>query len=124
MKKEILKKVLLVLFAVVTIFSMSACMVTDEAGNQSIDIFSTGMLVVLAGVLVFMMLRNSKQKKKEQQQRASLEVGDGITTIGGIIGRVVSIKDDVFVLETSSDRTRIRFHKNAIQSIDKLKVED
>ena len=50
--------------------------------------------------------------------RESLAVGDEVTTIGGIIGKVVSIKDETFVLETTKDKTKIRFLKGAIRSID------
>jgi len=53
----------------------------------------------------------------------SLEIGDEVTTIGGIVGRVVAIKEDTFVLETGSDRTKIRFRRAAIQSIEKLNME-
>ena len=55
--------------------------------------------------------------------RNSLEIGDEVTTIGGIVGRVVAIKEDTFVLETGSDRTKIRFRRAAIQSIEKLNME-
>ena len=51
--------------------------------------------------------------------RNSLSVGDEITTIGGIIGRVINVKDDTFVLETTRDRTRIRFERSAIKRIDR-----
>ena len=47
-----------------------------------------------------------------------------ITTIGGVIGRVVAIKDDTFVLETGSDRVKIRFTKNAISSVEKLNMDN
>ena len=124
MKKKILQSMLCVLLAVTILLSFSACMTQDEEGNQKLDIVSTLLLVVLAGVMIFMMLRSNRQKKKEQEKRSSLEVGDGVTTVGGIVGRVVNIKDDVFVLETSSDRTHIRFRREAIQSIDKLKLEE
>ena len=50
--------------------------------------------------------------------RDSLAVGDEVTTIGGIIGKVVSIKGETFVLETTKDRTKIRFLKGAIRNID------
>ena len=50
--------------------------------------------------------------------RNSLMVGDEVTTIGGIIGKVVSIKEETFVLETTRDHTRIRFLKTAIRSVD------
>ena len=50
--------------------------------------------------------------------RAGVAVGDEVTTIGGIIGKVVSVKDETFVLETTKDKTKIRFLKGAIRSID------
>ena len=54
------------------------------------------------------------------EMRSSIEVGDDITTIGGIVGKVIAIRDDdeTFVLETGSDKTRIRFKKWAISSVD------
>ncbi len=54
---------------------------------------------------------------------AALEIGDQVTTIGGVIGRVVAIKDDTFVLETGADRVKIRFTKNAISSVEKLNMD-
>ena len=56
--------------------------------------------------------------------RSSLEIGDQVTTIGGVIGRVVAIKDDTFVLETGADRVKIRFTKNAISSVEKLNMDN
>ncbi len=56
--------------------------------------------------------------------RAALEIGDQVTTIGGVIGRVVAIKDDTFVLETGSDRVKIRFTKSAISSVEKLNMDN
>ena len=61
------------------------------------------------------------QKKREQEDakmRDALCVGDEVTTIGGIIGKVISIKDETFVLETTKAKTRIRFLKGAIRSVD------
>ena len=49
---------------------------------------------------------------------------DQVVTIGGIVGRVVAIKDDTFVLETGSDRVKIRFTKNAISSVEKLNMDN
>ena len=51
--------------------------------------------------------------------RDSLSIGDEVTTIGGIIGRVINVKDDTFVLETTRDRTRIRFERSAVKRIDR-----
>ena len=55
--------------------------------------------------------------------RNSLAVGDEVTTIGGIIGKVISIKEETFVLETTKDKTKIRFLKGAVRSID-VKIAD
>ena len=55
-----------------------------------------------------------KQQKKEAAMRSALEIGDEILTQGGIIGRVVSLKDDTIVIETGSDRVKIRILRNAV----------
>ena len=65
-----------------------------------------------------------KDVYKRQAMRAALEIGDQVTTIGGIVGRVVAIKDDTFVLETGADRVKIRFIKNAISSVEKLNMDN
>ena len=75
--------------------------------------------------LYFMIYRpQKKQEKKDAAMRAALEIGDQVTTIGGIVGRVVAIKDDTFVLETGADRVKIRFIKNAISSVEKLNMDN
>ena len=83
---------------------------------------STGMLIMIAMlILVFWLFMIRPQKKQEQrdaEMRNALEVGDEVTTIGGIIGKVVSIKGETFVLETTRDKTKIRFLKGAIRSVD------
>ena len=81
-------------------------------------------LVFVFVLMYFFMIRpQKKQEQKEAQMRDNLQVGDEVTTIGGIIGRVVSIKDETFTLETSRDRTKIRFVRNAIRSVD-VKIAD
>ena len=78
------------------------------------------MLVVLLVVLYFFMIRPQKKQEKEANElRNSLSVGDEVTTIGGIIGRVVNVKDDTFVLETTRERTKIRFERTALKRIDR-----
>ena len=67
--------------------------------------------------------REKKKDKEDAAMRDALTVGDEITTIGGIIGKVVSIKDETFVLETTKNKTRIRFLKGAIRSVD-VKIND
>ena len=77
-----------------------------------------GPFVLILIVMYFLMIRPQQKKQKEEQKmRNSLRVGDELTTIGGIKGRVVSIKDDTIVLETGNDRTKIQFEKWAIQTV-------
>ena len=88
-----------------------------------ISLFFT--LVLMLVLLYFMIYRpQKKQEKKDAAMRAALEIGDQVTTIGGIVGRVVAIKDDTFVLETGADRVKIRFIKNAISSVEKLNMDN
>ena len=84
--------------------------------------FTLALMLVL---LYFMIYRpQKKQEKKDAAMRAALEIGDQVVTIGGIVGRVVAIKDDTFVLETGFDRVKIRFTKNAISSVEKLNMDN
>ncbi len=84
--------------------------------------FTLALMLVL---LYFMIYRpQKKQEKKDAAMRAALEIGDQVVTIGGIVGRVVAIKDDTFVLETGADRVKIRFTKNAISSVEKLNMDN
>lgn len=77
------------------------------------------MIVLLFVALYFFMIRpQKKQEKRDAEMRDALAVGDEVTTIGGIIGKVISIKEETFVLETTKDKTKIRFLKNAIRSVD------
>ena len=77
------------------------------------------MLIAMVGIFYFLMIRPENKRKKEAEQiRNSLKVGDQITTIGGIIGTVVSVKDDKFVMETSADQVRIELAKWAISTND------
>ena len=104
---------------------MFALTFTEASGGGSL-LGMIPMLLLLAGVgvMLFFTSRSSKKQEREaQNMRNNLQVGDEITTIGGIIGKVVSIKEETFVLETSHDRTRIRFLKSAISRVD-VKAED
>ena len=71
----------------------------------------------------FIIRPQKKQEKETASMRDSIQVGDEITTIGGIIGKVVSIKDETLVLETTRDCTKIRILKTAVSRID-VKAED
>ena len=76
-------------------------------------------LVLMIVVMYFLMIRPQKKKQKaEQEMRNNLRVGDELTTIGGVCGRVVSIKDDTVTIESGSDRTKVQFAKWAIQTVE------
>ncbi len=82
------------------------------------------MLVVLVVVFYFFMIRPQKKQEKETNaMRNGLQVGDEITTIGGIIGKIVSIKDETVVIETTHNCTKIRILRTAVRSVD-VKAED
>lgn len=73
-------------------------------------------LVLMVAMLYFFMIRPQKKRDKEEREmRNSIQVGDEISTIGGFIGKVVSIKDDVLTIETSSDRTKLRIYRWAVR---------
>lgn len=73
--------------------------------------------LLLAVVFYFILIRPQRKKEKEtQKMRNSLQIGDEVVTIGGIVGFVVSIKEDTIVIETGSDRSKVRVKRWAIQS--------
>lgn len=75
------------------------------------------MLAVMFGVLYFLMIRpENKRKKEADQMRDSIKTHDKVTTIGGIIGTVVDVKEDKVVIETSADQVRIELAKWGISS--------
>ena len=75
------------------------------------------MMLVMVVIFYFFLIRpENKKKKAANEMRSSLKVGDNITTIGGVIGDIVSIKDDSLVIETSADKVRVEFAKWAISS--------
>ncbi len=75
------------------------------------------MLVAMLGIFYFMLIRpENKRKKEAEDMRSSLKEGDQVTTIGGIVGTVVNVKEDRFVIETSADQVRVEFMKWALSS--------
>lgn len=74
------------------------------------------MMVALFAVMYFFTIRpQKKQQKKEQEMRDATQVGDEITTIGGIMGRVVTVKEDSLIIETGADRNKMKIARWAIQ---------
>ena len=75
------------------------------------------MLVAMLAIFYFMLIRpENKRKKEAEEMRSSMKNGDKVTTIGGITGTVVDVKEDKFVIETGADRVRIEFTKWAVSS--------
>ena len=75
------------------------------------------MMVAMFAIFYFMLIRpENKRKKEAEQMRSAVKTGDKVTTIGGVIGTVVSVKDEKFVLETGADQVRIEFAKWAIST--------
>ena len=76
------------------------------------------LLVVFIAMIYFMMIRPQRKKDKEDREmRASLQVGDEIITIGGVVGKVTKITEKTVVVETGSARNKIEFLKTAISSV-------
>ena len=93
-------------------------------GDVASSIGTILIIVLFFVVIYFMMIRPQKKQEKEtKDMRDNLQVGDEITTIGGIIGKIVSIKEETITIETSHDRTKIRFLRSAVRSVD-VKAED
>ena len=75
------------------------------------------LMAALFGVMYFVMIRPQKKKQKEEQEmRDAIQIGDEITTIGGIFGRVVTVKEDSLVIETGADRTKMKIARWSIQT--------
>ena len=75
------------------------------------------MMVLMIAIFYFMLIRpENKRKKEAEQMRSDVKVGDEVVTIGGICGKVVHIKEDKFVMETSADQVRIELAKWALST--------
>ena len=104
---------------------------TGATGTETPSLFGAGggstmiiMLVLMLAVMYFMIIRPEKKKKKEAEDlRNSLHKGDKITTIGGIMGKIVEIKDERIVIETSEDQVRMELQKWAVMTNDTAEKE-
>ncbi len=93
---------------------MNLLTATPTQGSSSSMII---MLVAMFAIMYFVMIRPQKKRQKEEQaMRDSVEVGDEITTIGGICGKVVTTKEDALIIETGADRNRMMIKRWAVQT--------
>ena len=91
------------------------------AGGSSMII----MLILMFAVFYFLIIRPvNKKKKKTEEMRSSLSLGDEITTIGGITGKIVQITEDTITFETGEDRVRIQTKKWAISTTAKMEAAE
>lgn len=98
---------------------------TTAAGNQPGGTLASLMpilsLVLVFGLMYFLMIRPQKKKQKEEAaMREGVRVGDEVTTIGGITGRVVAVKEDTLTIESGADRNKLTFKKWALQTVDTI----
>lgn len=83
------------------------------------------MILVMIAVFYFFLIRpENKKKKAMNDMRSSLKVGDNITTIGGVIGDIVQVKDENIVIEVGADKVRIEFTKWAVSTKGTQSVEN
>ncbi|MGM9585881.1 MAG: preprotein translocase subunit YajC [Candidatus Limivicinus sp.] len=83
------------------------------------------MLVAMFAIFYFLIIRpENKRKKKTEEMRGSLSIGDEITTIGGIVGKIVQVTEDTITFETGEDRVRIQTKKWAVSTTAKMEAAE
>ena len=82
-------------------------------------------LGLMVAFFYFFLLKPQKKKEKEvADMRNSLDTGDEIVTIGGIVGKIINVKDEEIVIEVGADKTKLRLMKWAISSVEKKTEEE
>ncbi len=94
-----------------------------NAGQSSIWSMLIPLIIIIPIFYFFIIRPQKKQERQINEMRNGLQVGDEITTIGGIIGKIISIKEETCMIETGHDRTKIRILKSAVRNVD-VKAED
>lgn len=108
-------------------FEILALEATEGAATKSMLPSILLMVALFVGMYFLMIRPQKKQQKKDQEMRDSTQVGDEVTTIGGIMGRVVTVKEDALIIETGADRNKMKIARWAIQinntATEKLQAE-
>lgn len=100
-----------------SILLMAQSSAAGSQGGSGSSLSMIAMMAVLLVVMYFMMIRPQKKRQKEEQEmRSSLEIGDEIITIGGIVGRVVTIRENDLIIETGSDRNKMKIQRWAVNT--------
>ena len=97
-----------------TLLDASAAAGTD---NTMALIMQFGLIALMIVIMYFILIRPQRKKQKEEaKMRDNMQVGDEIVTIGGIVGKIVSMKEDPLLIETGADRDKVRIMKWAVQT--------
>ena len=75
------------------------------------------LILIFVGFFYFMNRSNKKREREQLLMLDSLQVGDEVVTIGGVMGKISSIKEDSVVIESGADKNKIRFEKSAIKTV-------
>ena len=98
---------------------------TEPAGGMGQWLNPIIMIALFGGLMYFMLYRpQKKQEKAINEMRNSLKVGDEISTTGGILGKIVQIKEDFLIIETGNDRTKLKISKWAVRAIEHREEDD
>ena len=123
MSKQTLKRILtLSLSAIMMICVLSGCATVGGEGESAgfSGSFYIVYILVIVAVFYFFMIRPEKKRRKESDDmRNNLSVGDTVTTIGGIVGKIVNINNDIITIETSEDRVRVQLAKWGVSTVGK-----
>jgi len=124
---RLMKALSLVLMVALLGLCFTGCATTAATGDAAAASGGGSMIVVMVimiAVFYFFLIRPENKKKKQlEEMRSSLSVGDDVTTIGGIVGKVVAVKENYIVFETGEDRVRLQVTKWAISTNTKAKEE-
>lgn len=104
--------------------SSTSSAVSSGASTAALLINFLPFVVVIVLFYFFLIRPQHKKEKQIQKMRNSIQIGDNVITAGGIAGRVVSIKDDSVIIETSADRSKIQIKKWAIQTVETIHDDD
>ena len=101
----------------ISLLASTATSVASGTAQQGNPFSMIIMMVALFAIMYFVMIRPQKKKQKEEQQmRDNIQIGDEITTIGGIMGRVVTVKEDSLIIETGADRNKMKIARWAVST--------
>ena len=102
---------------------LAADVVAAEPGNP---LMSTIIMIAIFGALMYFMLYRpqKKQQKAVESMRSGLRIGDEISTNGGILGKIIQIKDDFLIIETGNDKTKLKIAKWAVRAVEHREEED